>query len=112
MNESKTLVILSPGFPETEADTACMPLNQVFIRALKQAYPQLNIVIIAFEYPFKRSSYTWNDIPVIALGGKNRSRAYRLANWVQVWQTLAKLNKQHQLIGLLSFWFDECAFIG
>ncbi|WP_448701632.1 glycosyltransferase [Mucilaginibacter sp. AW1-3] len=112
MNGSKTLVILSPGFPESEADTACMPLNQVFIRALKQAYPRLNIIIIAFEYPFKKASYTWNDIPVIALGGKNRSRAYRLANWVQVWQTLAKLNKQHQLIGLLSFWFDECAFVG
>jgi len=112
MTERKTLVILSPGFPENEGDSTCIPVQQVFVRALKQAYPKLNIIIVAFEYPFKRSSYIWNNVPVIALGGKNRSRIYRWANWVRVWQTLTKLNKQHQIIGLLSLWFDECAFIG
>ncbi|OCX50226.1 hypothetical protein BEL04_23230 [Mucilaginibacter sp. PPCGB 2223] len=112
MNERKTLVILSPGFPENEADTTCMPFSQVFVRGLKQSYPQLNIVIVAFEYPFKKSSYSWEGIPVIALGGKNRSRLYRWANWTRVWKTLTRLNKQYQVIGLLSFWFDECAFVG
>ena len=112
MDKCKTLVILSPGFPENEADTACIPLKQVFVRALKKSYPDLNIIIIAFEYPFSRSFYTWNNIPVMALGGKNRSRVYRWANWTRVWQALAKLNKQHDIIGLLSFWFDECAFVG
>jgi hypothetical protein len=34
-NERKTFVILSPGFPENEADSTCLPLQQSFIRSLK-----------------------------------------------------------------------------
>jgi glycosyltransferase involved in cell wall biosynthesis len=112
MDVRKTLVILSPGFPENEDDSTCIPIQQVFILALKQGYPDLNIIIIAFEYPFIRRTYQWHGMQVIALGGKNKSRLYRLRNWVRVWQSLKKLNKRHQLTGLLSFWFDECAFVG
>lgn len=112
MDKRKTLVILSPGFPENEADSACLPMQQVFVRTLQQNYPSLSIVIVTFEYPFKRLDYTWNGVPVIALGGSNRSRLSRLLNWARVWKCLGKLNKQHKLIGLLSLWFDECAFVG
>src|ERR1700748_3135369 len=97
--QHKTLVILSPGFPKSEDDSACLPMQQIFVRSLKQNYPSLNIVIVTFEYPFRRSDYTWNGIPVIALGGRNRSRLPRLLNWVKVWQCLVKLNKQYQLVG-------------
>jgi len=112
MPKPETLVILSPGFPVNEADSTCLPPQQVFVRALKHSYPNLNVVVLAFEYPFVKSHYNWFGVDVIAFGGKNRNRLFRLFNWVKVWQALRKLNKQNDIIGMLSFWFDECAFIG
>ena len=112
MNErAKTLVILSPGFPENEADTTCVPAQQVFVRNLKLNYPHLNIIVLAFEYPFFEDEYQWNGVKVISFGGQNRGKLYRLFNWMLIRKTLNRLNKQYQLIGLLSFWLGDCAFI-
>ncbi len=112
MHQPDTLVILAPGFAQNETDSTCIPIQQAFVRALQQADPRLNIVILAFEYPFERQTYNWHGIEVIALGGKNRSRLHRLTTWIRAWRTLRLLKKQYQISGLLSFWFDECAFIG
>jgi hypothetical protein len=70
MPKPDTLVILAPGFAKNEDDTTCIPMQQVFVRALQQARPELKIVVIAFEYPFNRSTYTWNGIQVVAFSGK------------------------------------------
>ncbi|HTK19071.1 MAG TPA: glycosyltransferase [Mucilaginibacter sp.] len=107
----KTLVILSPGFPKNEADSTCIPPQQVFVRNLKLQYPALNIIVLAFEYPFHSISYQWNNISVISFGGANKGGLIRLNNWRRVWLTLRRLNKQYQIIGLLSFWMGDCAFI-
>jgi len=108
----KTLVILSPGFPKDEADSTCVPPQQIFVKKLKQTFPQLNIVVLAFQYPFFKGEYQWNGVRVVAFGGENKGRVHRLRNWIRVWLHLRKLNKQHHLIGLLSFWMGECALIG
>lgn len=107
----KTLVILTPGFPENEADTTCIPERQIFVRVLKQSYPELNIVVVSFQYPNQPREYLWNGIKIIALGGKNKSGLHRRMTWIGAWQKLKRLNNDHQVIGLLSFWLDECAFI-
>ena len=110
-DKRKTLVILSPGFPKDEADTACIPPQQVFVRNLKQDYPDLNMIVLAFEYPFYSSQYHWNGVKVISFGGRSRGKLIRLRNWVRAWLTLNRLNKQYQVIGLLSFWISDCAFV-
>ncbi|MDB5158086.1 MAG: hypothetical protein JWR50_2793 [Mucilaginibacter sp.] len=107
----KTLVILTPGFPENEADTTCIPERQIFVRVLKETYPELNIVVVSFQYPNQPREYRWNGIKIIALGGKNKSGLYRRMTWIGAWQKLKRLHSDYQVIGLLSFWFDECAFI-
>jgi glycosyltransferase involved in cell wall biosynthesis len=112
MCKPKTLVILTPGFPANEADTTCIPPQQVFVRALKQSHPQLNIIVLSFEYPFHQANYYWHGVEVIAFGGRNKNRLFRVINWIKIWRVLQVLHKQHEIIGLLSFWFDECAFIG
>jgi glycosyltransferase involved in cell wall biosynthesis len=112
MPKPEALVILSPGFPVNEGDSTCLTPQQVFVRALKQRYPDVNIVVLAFEYPFAKARYKWFGVDVIAFGGKNRNGLFRLFNWIKVLEALRKLNKQYKLIGLLSFWFDECAFVG
>jgi glycosyltransferase involved in cell wall biosynthesis len=107
----KTLVILTPGFPKDEADTACIPPQQVFVRNLKQNYPNLNVIVLAFEYPFFSSRYQWNGVTVISFGGQSRGRLVRLSNWVRAWLILKRLNKEYQIVGLLSFWISDCAFV-
>ncbi|SDS10477.1 Glycosyltransferase involved in cell wall bisynthesis [Mucilaginibacter mallensis] len=112
MNTHETLVILTPGFPADEDDSTCIPPQQLFVKALKKQKPELNIIVISFQYPFEVRQYTWHDMQVIALGGRSRGKLYRRALWLKVWRTLKQLNRQHQIIGLLSFWMGECAFIG
>ncbi|HTE00443.1 MAG TPA: glycosyltransferase [Mucilaginibacter sp.] len=111
MSKAKALVILSPGFPANEADSTCLPLQQILVKTLKEMNPGLNIIVLAFQYPFKSARYQFHGVDVIAFGGKSRGGIFRVLNWLRIWLTLRKLNKQYQLIGLLSFWLGECAFI-
>jgi len=111
-NMLETLVILSPGFPANEADSSCMPPQQIFVKALKEVCPGLNIIVLAFQYPPVASEYQWHGIKVIAIGGKNKGKLFRLFTWVKTWLILRKLNKENQIMGLLSFWFGECALVG
>ncbi|HWZ03241.1 MAG TPA: glycosyltransferase [Mucilaginibacter sp.] len=108
----ETLVILSPGFPENEADTACIPPQQIFAKALKEICPGLNIVVISFQYPFVKSVYNWHGIKVYTIGGKEKGGYNRALVWLKAWRILLKLKKQTKLLGILSFWFGECAFVG
>lgn len=61
-NSKKALLILSPGFPESEADTTCLPPQQVFVRALKAEYPELHIIVLSFQYPFFAAEYDWHGM--------------------------------------------------
>jgi glycosyltransferase involved in cell wall biosynthesis len=108
---AKTLVILSPGFPKSEEDSTCVPAQQVFVKNLKQNFPGLNVIVLAFEYPFFSAQYGWNGVTVISFGGRNKGKLFRLINWRRVSITLRRLSKQYQLIGLLSFWMGDCAYI-
>ncbi len=110
-NKLKTLVIVTPGFPENEADSTCIPALQVFVKGLRANYPSLNIIVIAFHYPFVRNEYEWHGVKVFSIGGKSKQGVFRLKVWIQAWQILKRLNKTYQIIGLLSFWLGECAFV-
>jgi glycosyltransferase involved in cell wall biosynthesis len=107
-----TLVILSPGFPGDEADTTCLPAQQTLVRLLRSQDPGLNIVIIAFQYPFTDAPYNWNGIPVIPLKGMNKGRFHRLLNWARAWMALWRISRQRRVIGIFSFWCTECALLG
>ncbi|HEX4372973.1 MAG TPA: glycosyltransferase family 4 protein [Puia sp.] len=112
INDRKTLIILSPGFPANEEDSACLPAQQSFVRSLNKNFPDLKIIILAFEYPFVRSAYLWHNNSVISFAGKNRRKIFRLIMWRKIWQELKKINKQENIIGLLSFWCTETALVG
>src|SRR5471030_3111994 len=96
----ETLVILSPGFPANEADTTCMPPQQVFVKALKEICPGLNIIVIAFQYPFIADEYQWQGVRVIAIGGKEKGQILRAFTWIKAWRILRDLHKEFQLLGL------------
>lgn len=109
---SKTIIILTPGFPKDEHDSTWVPPVQVFVKVLKETYPALKVIVISFQYPHNPGEYSWNGVNVIAIGGKGRGKVYRAITWLRVWRALKKINKQQNVIGLLSFWLGECALIG
>lgn len=112
LHKPDTLVILTPGFPENEADTTCLPSKQTFIKELRKSYPSVKIIVLSFQYPHKKRDYTWNGIPVKAFGGKSKGKLFRVYNWLKVWHALKEINKANHVMGLFSFWMGECAFIG
>jgi glycosyltransferase involved in cell wall biosynthesis len=112
MKNEKTLVILIPGFASSEEDTTCLPAQQSFIRRLNKDHPELSILILAFQYPFQSSTYYWNNNQIHAFGGKNRGGLSRKLLWWKIKKKLNQLKNEHDVIGVLSFWGGECAYIG
>jgi glycosyltransferase involved in cell wall biosynthesis len=111
-NKPGALVILTPGFPGNEADSSCIPPQQIFVKALKENNPQLKIIVLTFQYPFFSAKYQWNGIDVVSFGGKDKGRIYRKLTGIRVWAGLKKIHKEYRVIGLLSFWLGKCAYIG
>jgi glycosyltransferase involved in cell wall biosynthesis len=112
MNNRKKFIILAPGFPASEEDTTCLPMQQQFTRSLKNLYPHLDIVVLSFQYPYVKKTYRWFDMEVISFNGKNRGGVSRLLLRKKVNAVLQDLNKKNNIIGLLSFWYGECAVVG
>jgi glycosyltransferase involved in cell wall biosynthesis len=112
MEKNKTLIILTPGFPENEADSTCVPPQQVFVKVLKETHSDIGIVVLTFQYPFFSDEYYWNGIKVISFNGRNKGKLNRLLLWIKVWKALKRLKKENNIIGLFSFWCTECALLG
>lgn len=112
IDENKTLVILTPGFPGSEADSTCLPMQQLFIKSLKENYPNFKIIVISFHYPFHKKNYDWFGIPVISLGGKNRKGPVTWMLRLQANAVLRKINSEHKITTLVSFWYGEAALAG
>jgi hypothetical protein len=51
------LVILTPGFPEGEYDTVCLPFAQSLIKAINRKFSFIEIIIFSFQYPFTATSF-------------------------------------------------------
>lgn len=112
MDATKTLIILTPGFPADEADTACISSLQVFVKACKDHHPWLKIVVLSFQYPFTAGIYRWHGISVHSFNGRNRGKAARWMVWYKVWKAMKKIKSKNDVMGVLSFWLGECALIG
>src|SRR5438874_1995746 len=110
--KQKTLIILTPGFPNNEEDINCLPERQSFVKALKEASPNIKIIVLSFQYPFKQKHYRWHNVEVYSFNGRGRGKVIRLIVWFRVWQKLKTLRRRNSLIGVISFWLGECALIG
>ena len=110
--EGDTLIILTPGFPESEADTTCLPMQQGFVRHLKESYPKLNIIILSFQYPYYIDTYKWFGTTVVSFNGQNKGGLKKLFLRRRLYVTLNEIHSNHKIAGLLSFWYSECALVG
>src|ERR1700712_2800059 len=99
-NLDKTLVILTPGFPENEEDSTCLPAQQIFVKALKNSFPSIQVLVLSFQYPFNTHPYFWNGIGVIPFNGKNKGKLTRLRVWISAFLQLKKTAKEKNVIGV------------
>ena len=112
MSKDKTLVILTPAFPKNESETYWIPFLQLLIKAIKRNFPGLNIIVLSFAYPRGESTYSWNGFRVTSFNGAAKRKLKRIFFWRKIWKTLNNIRRHHNIIGLLSIWCGECAFIG
>jgi len=110
--KNKTLIILTPGFPASAADSTCLPMQQHFVKSLKQLYPDLNIIVLSFQYPYVVQTYTWFDITVMSFNGQNKGGLGRLLLRRKVNAALKQISHNNSIAGLISFWYNECAWVG
>jgi glycosyltransferase involved in cell wall biosynthesis len=107
-----TLIILTPGFPQDEADSVCIPPQQVFVRSLARNFPQLDLIVLSFHYPYHKTPYTWYGIHVIPFGGRNKGGFRKWLLKKRVHAELEKIHTNKRIAGIISFWCGECAVAG
>lgn len=112
MAKKETLLILIPGFPTDETDTTCLPFQQSFVATLKKNNPGLDIIILAFQYPFESKEYIFHTIPVISFGGKNKRGIHKLLLRRKIYRKLKDILATTNIKAILSFWCGECALTG
>jgi len=111
-NKQPSLFILIPGFPADENDTTCLPAQQLLIKAINASFPEIKIIVIAFQYPFINHQYYWYGNLVIPLNGQNKGKFRRLLIWRKAWLKLKELKKAANVVGIFSCWCTECALVG
>ena len=112
MKTEGTLVILTPGFAATEDDDTCLPMQQSLVRTFYELYPHIKIIILSFQYPYFETKYQWHRATVYSFDGRNRGGLQRLWLRQKVFQVLKGLHRNEKILGLLSFWYNECAAVG
>ncbi|CAN5828908.1 hypothetical protein BH11BAC4_BH11BAC4_07120 [soil metagenome] len=111
-HDNDMLLILAPGFAASETDTVCLPMQQSLVKTLLKENPDLNIIILAFQYPYHTKTYKWFGATVTCFNGKNKGGLNRLLLRRTINKTLSGLKNKYKIIGILSFWYGECAFVG
>jgi len=105
------ILILTPGFPSDENDFICIPPLQEFLISFKALYPLAKFTVISLHYPYQERKYSWNEIPIISLAGKNKSIT-RPFLWFKSINRAKKINETESVNLIHSLWLGECALIG
>jgi glycosyltransferase involved in cell wall biosynthesis len=108
----KAFIVLTPGFAASEADANCLPMQQSFVKSLSKLCPDVNIIVLTFQYPFLGKTYQWFDATVISFNGRNRGGVSKILLRRRVMRSLKKIHEAQQIVGMLSFWLGECAYVG
>jgi len=101
---------ITPGFAADESDSTCIPPLQDLVRALQKQ--NIELTIVALDYPFNRIKYHWHGIRVYALGGGNKKGLSRLFLLQRTWRLLRNLEENHEVDLVHSFWLTWPAVVG
>lgn len=108
----RCIVFLTPGFPRDEQDTNCVPSVQNYVACFAELHPEVDVHVVAFQYPFTRRIYPWKRATVHALGGRNRKGPWRVWTWARAIRRVLRLRSETGVHLVHSFWLSECAWVG
>jgi len=111
LSSRKRILFLTPGFPENEQDTRCIPALQIFVNELKNR-GLFELTVISFHYPYKAKEYVWRGVKVHALGGDNKRGLRRLLTLKKAVRLAIEINSYQAFDYIHSFWLGECAWVG
>jgi glycosyltransferase involved in cell wall biosynthesis len=106
-------IVLTPAFAAFEGDAWVSGVED-FVRGCNQVAPSLKIKVLSFHFPVKdESEYTWfgNDVVTFS-GAHKRGKIRSLMRWKHVWARLDSIRARHEIVGMLSIFCSECAFVG
>ena len=63
-------LLITPGFAAHEQDHNCLPPLQSLVRCFLNQ--NIDIQIVALDYPFTEKAYSWHGAPVFPCNGQNR----------------------------------------
>lgn len=103
------IILITPGFTADEYDRNCLPTLQLYVETLLSQ--QLEVHIVALDYPFSEKNYVWKGATVHPCGGRN-------SRWLKprtIWRAIRhcrRLLETPQPTLLHSFWLGWCSGIG
>ena len=106
------IVFMAPGFPASERDSTCLPAIQNYVAGLGAMRPDLDVHVIAFQYPYARRQYRWNGVTVHALGGANRPGVRRVPTWALATYRFTGLRRRLDIAALHTFWLTDTTMVG
>jgi glycosyltransferase involved in cell wall biosynthesis len=109
-NQNKTFIIFSPAFPANETEN-WLPSLQSFVRSVNKNFPELNLIVFTFQYPYATKIYLWNKNMIIPFNGMHKNRMGRLLMWMKIFYKVRKIKKQDDIVGIFSQWCGECTFV-
>ena len=113
LNKKNCFIIITPGFPESEKDTICLPYLQKFVLAHLQINSSIDLIVLSFQYPFTSKEYKWHGVKIIPFNGANSKNPFtRLLLWFKVWQKLKSIHEAYKIVGIFNQWLTECSLIG
>lgn len=104
-----SVLFITPGFAANEQDDTCIPPLQLLVKALQDRH--VPVFIIALEYPFQSTPYSWYGAKVFPCNGKNQK-------WLRLRTHARALNIAHDLISsedirvIFSFWLGQAWQVG
>ena len=108
---NKAFIIFSPAFPLNEDDSAWLPSLQIFVTAVNKNFPELEVIVFAFQYPYSTQAYTWNNNTIIPFNGFYKGKAARILMWMKIFNEVRRIKRQYDIIGIFSQWCTECTFV-
>ncbi|WP_258543754.1 glycosyltransferase [Parvicella tangerina] len=109
--EPSNLLFVTPGFPENEADSTCIPALQEFVLGLNKLYPEIDITILTLHYPGENKHYNWYGNKIVSIGANNCSFPKRLFYWKQLKSMVSQLHLKQTFDLIHTFWFDEVTYL-
>ena len=105
------LLILTPGFPGSEAETDCLPAVQQFILAYRKTYPAVSVTIFTVHYPHRQGEYQWHGCRVYAWGNSNKGGVRKAMTVMKLMSRAKHIHASHPFNAVLSFWLTDTALI-